>query len=64
MARVGSFSGPSAPYGIEPNAVHPQDNDVTPDPTKAEADRLKSIQDEIYVKLQNEQREQNRTSAK
>ena len=64
MARVGGFSGPSAPYGIEPSSIHPRDNDITPDPAKAEADRLKSMQDEIYVKLQNEQREQNRKSTK
>lgn len=60
MARVGSFTGPGAPYGVEPSAVHPDDNDITPDPKKAEEDRLQALQDEIYIKLQNEQREQKR----
>ena len=61
MARFGGFSGPSAPYGVEPNAVHPDDNDITPDPKIAEAERLKALQDQIYIDLQNQQREQNRT---
>lgn len=58
MAAIGQFQGPQTPYGVPPNTVHPQDNDITPDPTLAEADRQKAAADDLYDQLQNAQRTQ------
>lgn len=56
MARFGSFAGPQGGYGVPPNVVHPEDNVITPDKAKAEADLLKSRADELYTDLLNQQR--------
>lgn len=60
MARIGQFMGPSTPYGVAPNAIHPDDNDITPDPAMAERDRQRALADAIFVDLQNKAREVNR----
>lgn len=51
--RIGSFEGPSGPYGTPPSTVHPTDNDITPDPAKAEADAAKAAADALFEDLQN-----------
>jgi len=60
MARWGSFQGPTTPYGLPTNVVHPEDNDITPDPNKAEADALQAQVDDLHDDLINAQRAQNR----
>lgn len=56
MARVGSFQGPSGPYGLPPASVHPEDNDITPTAAQAEADRLKATADQLFEDLKNVQK--------
>jgi hypothetical protein len=51
--RVGSFTGPTAPYGPPSPIVHPRDNDVSPDKTIAESDAAKALSDALYEDLQN-----------
>jgi hypothetical protein len=53
MARMGSFQGPTTPFGIPTSSVHPRDNDITPDPAKAEAEALKAQELSLYEDLQN-----------
>jgi hypothetical protein len=59
MAAIGSFIGPQSAYGIPPNALHPQDNDITPDPAQAEADRLAAQAADLFDELKNAQRDPN-----
>lgn len=58
MARVGSFAGPTTPFGVPTATVHPEDNQIVPDPTKVEAERLAALQDQLYRDLQNALRDQ------
>ena len=57
--RIGTFEGPSGPYGGAPNVVHPTDNDITPDPAKAESDAAQALADALYEDLKNAQRDPN-----
>jgi hypothetical protein len=56
MAKIGSWMGPQSPYGVPPNALHPSDNDITPDPAQAEADRLAAQAADLFDELKNAQR--------
>jgi len=56
MAKIGSWMGPQSPYGVPPNVLHPSDNDITPDPAQAEADRLAAQADDLFDELKNAQR--------
>lgn len=57
--RIGGFEGPSGPYGVAPNAIHPRDNDITPDPAQAEADSAQARADELFAELKNALRDPN-----
>jgi hypothetical protein len=57
--RIGSFEGPTGPYGAAVNVVHPVDNDITPSVAAAEADAAKALADELYEELQNTLRDPN-----
>lgn len=59
MARIGSFVGPSTPFGVPTDAVHPSDNDITPSAAQAEADALKAATDELYDDINNALRDPN-----
>jgi hypothetical protein len=59
MARIGSFMGPTTPFGVPTDAVHPTDNDITPSAQQAEADALKAAADELYEDLKNATRDPN-----
>lgn len=59
MARVGSFAGPTTPYGQPLNTIHPSDNDITPTAAQAEADRAAAVADELYQQLKNALRDPN-----
>lgn len=53
MAQIGSFQGPSGPYGSPVSSVHPTDNDITPTAAQAEADMLKAQAQELFEDLAN-----------
>lgn len=59
MARVGSFAGPTTPYGTPLSTIHPTDNNITPSAAQAEADKAAAMADEIYQALKNAQRDPN-----
>lgn len=58
MARIGSFTGPTTPFGVPTSTVHPADNNIIEDPTLAEQERVKALQDQLYEDLQNTLRDQ------
>lgn len=58
MSRIGSFTGPTTPFGVPTATVHPTDNNIVEDPTLAEQERLKALQDQLYQDLQNTLRDQ------
>lgn len=51
--RVGTFAGPSTPFGVPTPTVHPYDNNIVEDPTLAEMERVKALQDSLYEDTQN-----------
>lgn len=53
MARVGSFMGPTTPFGVPTDTVAPSDNNIIPDPTIAAADAAKAAADDLYQQIQN-----------
>lgn len=59
MARIGSFAGPTTPFGVPTDTVHPSDNDITPSNEQAAADALKAQADELFEDLKNAQRDPN-----
>lgn len=59
MARIGSFTGPTVPYGVPPSAIHPTDNDITPSTAQAEADAAKAAADALFEDIQNALRDPN-----
>lgn len=59
MGRVGSFMGPTTPFGVPPSAISPTDNDVTPSAAQAEADAAKAAADALFEDLKNSQRDPN-----
>lgn len=63
MARVGSFAGPTTPYGAPLSTIHPTDNDITPTAAQAEADRAAALADEILQQLKNAMRDPNANAA-
>lgn len=63
MSRVGSFSGPTTPYGTPLSTIHPSDNDITPTAAQAEADRAAALADELYQQIKNAQRDPNASAA-
>ena len=64
MARIGSFAGPTTPYGVPPSAIHPTDNDITASAAQAEADAAKAAADALYEDLKNAQLDPNAGSVK
>lgn len=59
MARIGTFMGPTTPFGVPSPAVHPEDNDITPSAAQAEADAAKAAADALYEDIQNALRDPN-----
>lgn len=57
MARIGTFAGPTTPFGVPTDTVHPADNDITPDPAQAAADANKAAADALYEDLKNATRD-------
>ena len=57
--RLGTFDGPSVEYGRPSNVVHPTDNDITPDPAKAEADAAAAAAADLLNDIQNALRDPN-----
>lgn len=53
MARIGSFTGPTTPYGIPPAAAEPIDNNINPDPALAQSDELKAQAEALLEDLKN-----------
>lgn len=59
MARVGSFMGPTTPFGVPTATVHPEDNDITPSSAQAQADAAKAAADDLFDEIQNALRDPN-----
>jgi hypothetical protein len=56
MARVGEFTGPTVPFGVPTSTIHPVDNNIFPDPTLAERDRIESETQALLEDIKNQQR--------